>query len=336
MSAVVGCQDLRTPAVFALRTLAVAACYFVSAQLGLLRELVVSGAVVTPIWPPTGVSVAFLLLCGLRCCPGIALGALFVILSLTSLTPSALGVLVGNTAAPVVGYLLLRRAGFRTDLARLRDGLALVFLGAFTAMLISSTTGAGLLLVTGRLDWPGFWAVWLAWWVGDAMGVLIVTPVLLLLARIRPPLPLSRWREATGLAVIACALVPLAAHSSVSVLFLVYPLLIWAALRFQLAGSMMCALFASVTATVAAADRVGPFERLSRVEVMIKLQAFNGAMALTALILSAVITEQVNTRRSVEHACQELVEVLEHLTAGESAEARAPVRESGAGRRPDE
>ncbi|MFE8993007.1 MASE1 domain-containing protein [Streptomyces collinus] len=330
----VGSKDLRTPAVVALQTSAVAACYYGSAQLGLLRELVVEGAVVTPIWPPTGVSVACLLLLGLRCWPGIALGAFFVILSLTSsLTPSALCVLAGNTAAPVAGYLLLRRAGFRTDLARLRDGLALVFLGAFTAMLISATTGAGTLLVTDRIEQSGFWAVWLAWWVGDAMGVLIVTPVLLLLSRVRLPLPLSRWKEAVGLAVIACCLVPLAAHSSVSLLFLVYPLLIWAALRFQLAGSLLCALFASVMTTVAATDRVGPFERLSRVEVMMKLQAFNGAMALTALILSAVITEQIYTRRSVERACQELVEVLEHLTAGEAADGRAPLEDRGPGRR---
>ncbi|MFF8674106.1 MASE1 domain-containing protein [Streptomyces sp. NPDC015242] len=332
----VASQDLRKPAVLALQTAAVAACYYGSGQLGLLRELVVEGAVVTPIWPPTGVSVACLLLLGPRCWPGIALGALFVIMSLTSLSPSVLVVLAGNTAAPVVGYLLLRRAGFRTDLARLRDGLALVFLGAFTAMLISATVGAGLLLVTDRIAGEGFWAVWLAWWVGDAMGVLIVTPVVLLLARIRRPLRLTRWKEATGLAVIVCCVVPLATHSRLSLLYLVYPLLIWAALRFQLAGSMVCALFASVMTTVAATDRVGPFERLTRVEVMLKLQAFNGAMALTALILSAVITEQIHTRRSVEQACQELVEVLEHLTAGDAMEGRAPVEESGPGRRQDE
>ncbi|WP_443040872.1 MASE1 domain-containing protein [Streptomyces sp. AHA2] len=328
----VGSQDLRKPAVVALRTLAVAACYYASARLGLLRELVVEGAVVTPIWPPTGVAVACLLLLGLRCWPGIALGAFFVVLSLTSLTPSVLGILAGNTAAPVAGYLMLRRAGFRIDLARLRDGLALVFLGAFTAMLISSTTGAGTLVVTGRLEWSGFWPVWLAWWVGDAMGVLLVTPVLLLLARVRRPLPLSRWKEALGLTVVACCLLPVAARSSVSLLYLVYPLLIWTALRFQLAGSMLCALFASVMATVAATDHVGPFERLNRVEVMLKLQTFNGAMALTALILSAVITEQIHTRRSVERACQELVEVLGHLTAGDTADGRARAEEGGAGR----
>ncbi|WP_173985732.1 MASE1 domain-containing protein [Streptomyces sp. P3] len=324
MAAVVGFEVLRRPAGFVVLTLAVALCYYAAGRLGLMRELVVEGAVFTPIWPPTGVAVACLLLFGLRCAPGIALGALLVIMSLTSLRPVVIGNLLGNTAAPVCAYLLLRRVGFRTDLARLRDGLALVFLGALTAMLVSATVGVGLLLLTDRLGAHSFWPVWLAWWVGDAMGVLLVTPVLLLLSAVRLPLDLSRWKEATGLALSACVLVPPATRSSVSLLFLVYPLLIWAALRFQLAGSMLCALFTSVLATVAATDAVGPFEDLTRIEVMIKLQAFNGTMALTALLLSAVIAEQRNTRRSVERACQELVEVLEHLTAGEAPPGRPP------------
>lgn len=324
MAAVVGTEDLRRPAGFVVLTSAVALCYYAAGRLGLLRELVVEGAVFTPIWPPTGVAVACLLLFGLRCAPGIALGALLVIMSLTSLRPVVIGNLVGNTAAPVCAYLLLRRVGFRNDLARLRDGLALVFLGALTAMLVSATVGVGLLLLTDRLGAHSFWPVWLAWWVGDAMGVLLVTPVLLMLFAVRLPLDLSRWKEATVLALCACALVPAATRSSVSLLFLVYPLLIWAALRFQLAGSMLCALFTSVLATIAATDAVGPFEGLTRIEVMIKLQAFNGTMALTALLLSALIAEQRNTRRSVERACQELVEVLEHLTAGEAPPGRPP------------
>ncbi|WP_264925394.1 MASE1 domain-containing protein [Streptomyces sp. A012304] len=326
MAAVVGTSELRRPAVLAVETVAVAACYYAAGRLGLLRQLVVEGAIFTPIWPPSGVAVAGLLILGLRSWAGIALGALLVIMSLTSLRPVVLVNLVGNTVAPVCACLMLRKVGFRNDLARLRDGLALVFLGALTAMLLSSTIGVGLLVVTDELATDSFWPVWLAWWVGDAMGVLLVTPVLLLLYTLRSPPGLARWREATGLALITLALVPLATHSHISVLFLVYPLLIWAALRFQLAGSMVCALFASVLATVAATDAVGPFARLTRVEVMIKLQAFNGTMALTALLLSAVITEQRNTRRSVERACQELVEVLEHLTAGDAPHNR-PAKE---------
>ncbi|WP_344560164.1 MASE1 domain-containing protein [Streptomyces atrovirens] len=332
MTCVVARQDLRTPAVFVLETLAVAACYYAGGRLGLLRELHIGGAVVSPIWSPTGVAVACLLVFGLRCWVGIALGALLILMHLTSLRLSSLGVLVGSTAAPVCGYLLLRRVGFRIDLTRLRDCLYLVFLGAFSAMLISASTGAALLVATGDLPVRNLWVVWLAWWVGDAMGVLLVAPVLLtlyrVLYRVRAPVHWSRWKEAVGLAVTAGVLVPLATRSPASLLFAIYPLLIWAALRFQLGGSMVCALFASVMATIAATDRVGPFERLTEVEVLVNLHAFNGALALTALLLSAVIAEQRNTRRSVERACQELVEVLEHLTAGEVS-ARPPRDEDG-------
>ncbi|WP_240926438.1 MASE1 domain-containing protein [Streptomyces sp. JB150] len=317
--------DRRQAVVYCVQTLAVAACYYAAGRLGLLRQLVVGDAVFTPIWPPTGVAVAALFIFGLRCWPGIALGALLVVLSLTSsLRLAALGNIAGNTLAPVCAFLMLRKVGFRTALSRLRDGVALVFLGALAAMLISSTVGVGILVATGKLDWGGFWPVWLAWWVGDAMGVLLVTPALLLLSEARPAPDPGRWKEAVLLVVAACAIIPLATHSRLSLLYLIYPLLIWAALRFQLAGSVLCALVASVLATVAATDGSGPFAELTRTEVMIKLQVFNGSMALTALLLSAVITEQHNTRRSVELACQELVEVLEHLTAGEAPPDRPP------------
>ncbi|GGU91365.1 membrane protein [Streptomyces filipinensis] len=318
----VGFEVLRRPGGYAVQVLAVAACYYAAARLGLLRELTVEGAVVTPVWPPTGVAVAALLILGLRCWPGVTIGAFFAVLSVTDLRPDVLITVAGQTGAPVCAALLLRRAHFHTDLGRLRDGVALVFLGALTATLISATVGVGLLVVTDKLDAASFWPVWLAWWVGDAMGVLIVTPLLLIVSHARWPPPLARWKEATALVVVACWLVPVAAYSSISVLFLVYPLLIWAALRFQLLGGVLCALLTSVLATVAATDGVGPFAGLSRIEVMAKLQAFNGSMALTALLLSAVITEQRNTRRSVEKACQELVEVLEHLTAGEAPPPR--------------
>ncbi|MET9384790.1 MASE1 domain-containing protein [Streptomyces sp. NPDC002928] len=329
MAAVVRTQDLHRPVVVGLQTLAVAACYYAAGRLGLLRQLVVEGAVFTPIWPPTGIALAGLLIFGLRCWPGIALGAFLVIMSITSFRPVVIGNLFGNTAAPVCSCLMLRKVGFRPDLSRLRDGLALVFLGALAGMLVSATVGVGLIALRGRLDAGDFWPVWLAWWVGDAMGVLIVTPFLLLLHETRRPPNLARWPEALGLALIACVIVPLATRSTISMLFLVYPLLIWIALRFQLVGSMLCALFTSVMATIAATDAVGPFAGLTRIEVMIKLQAFNGAMALTALLLSAVITEQLNTRRSVERACQELVEVLGHLTAGDSPHNRPPPEDEG-------
>ncbi|MBN0042566.1 MASE1 domain-containing protein [Streptomyces actuosus] len=333
MAAVEATQDQRRALALVAQMLAVAGAYYLAGRLGLLEELTVEGAVFSPIWPPTGVAVAALLFLGLRVWPGISLGVLLVIASIAPLSPAVIGTVVGNTAAPVCAYLMLRRVGFRLAMNRLRDGLALVFLGALGAMLISSTMGAGLLVLTDKITPGSFWAVWLGWWVGDAMGVLIVTPALILLGRVRLPLRLSRWPEALALLLAVCCLVPIAAYSTLSLMFLIYPLLIWAALRFQLAGSVLCALAASVLITVVATDGTGAFQDLSHVQVMIKLQAFNGSMALTALLLSALITEQQNTRRSVQRACQELAEVLEHLTATDAASPeRTPTQDEGPAR----
>ncbi|MEU3400582.1 MASE1 domain-containing protein [Streptomyces filamentosus] len=301
----------------ALISLATAVCYYAAGRLGLLGSLVVGGAVATPIWPPTGIAVAALLLFGTRVWPGIALGSFLVIASLTTPGPTTVVNVVSNTVAPLCSLLLLRRAGFRHDMARLRDGLALVFLGGFGAMLISATAGIGLQVVTGSLDRNDFWAVWLAWWVGDTMGVLLVTPLLLALAEPSVRFPARRWKEAVLLGLTALVLVPVAVLSPMSLLFLVFPLLVWAALRFQFVGGVLCALFASVFATFGADADKGAFFGLSEVEIMIKLQTFNGAAALTALLLASIITEQRATRRSVRRACEELVEVLEHLAAGE-------------------
>ncbi|MER6334882.1 MASE1 domain-containing protein [Streptomyces sp. NPDC001034] len=319
MAAVVGIAELRLrrPGGYVVQVLAVAALYYAFGRLGLLRELSVENAVFTPIYPPTGLSVAALLILGIGCWPGITLGALGVIVTISPPGPDLIGILFGNTAAPVCAAILLNWARFRMDLSRFRDGVALVFLGALAAMTISATVGVGMLVLTDKLAAHAFWTVWLAWWVGDAMGVLLVTPLLLSLRGIHRPLSLRRWKEATALTVIACVLVPVAAYSSISLLFLVYPLIIWAALRFELAGAVLCALFTSVMATIAATDGSGSFQGLSPIEIMTKLQAFNGTMALTALLMSALITEQRNTRRSVEQACQELAEVLEHLTTGD-------------------
>ncbi|MFI6646853.1 MASE1 domain-containing protein [Streptomyces sp. NPDC050529] len=312
----------RRRAVAALRILAVAGAYYAAADLGLLRKVTVHGAVITPLWPPTGIALGALLYMGLRVWPGIALGSVLVIATLTgSVTPSTALVVAGNTLAPVCAFLLLRRVGFRTELDRLRDGVVLVFLGAMAGMVISATMGTAVLLLDDKLPASRFWSVWAAWWAGDVMGVLVVTPLLLVLRRLRMPRLTDRWAEAGALLIVAVAGSLLATRSSLSMLYLAFPILIWAALRFQLAGSAPCALLISVMAIVAGTDRVGPFEGHTIIEVMVNLTILNGAVALTALLLAAVVAEQQNVRRRIERACEELADLVDQLAPGRSAAA---------------
>ncbi|ANZ14376.1 integral membrane sensor protein [Streptomyces noursei ATCC 11455] len=320
MADVVRTGEIRRLAPAALGNLVLAGVYYGAAKIGLLEQVVIAGAVVTPLWPPTGIALSCLLLLGLRMWPGIALGTVLVIWTLTRPDLAGFGVVAGNTLAPVSACLMLRRVGFHTELDRLRDGVALVSLGAFAAMVISATLGSGTQVLTGALPAGDFWRTWASWWVGDAMGVLVITPLVLAFRTVRPfrDVPLYRWGEAAALLVTAVVVSLVATRTSLSVLFLVFPVIVWAALRFQLIGAAPCVLLMSVFAISAATGRYGPFTGRSLLESMVNLQALNASAALTALLLSAIVTEQNTIRRKIEQVCQELAEVVDRLAPGES------------------
>lgn len=305
---------LRRHTELGVQILLVAAAYYLSAQIGL--ELALVRAQVTPLWPPTGIGLACMLLLGLRTWPGITLGALLVNAAYGPSFLAVVAISIGNTAGPVCAYLLLTRMGFRVQLDRLRDAVALVFLGAFVGMLVSATIGAGTLVLAQAIPAGRFVATWSVWWTGDAMGVLVVAPVLLVAAMVR----WRRWKvrpirliEATGLLLGTAAVMLAATHTSVPLLFLAFPFLVWAALRFQHTGAAPCALIVSVITVLAAAAGSGPFAGLDQVTTMIILQAFNGSAALTALLLAAITAERDQAHRAVEHACVQLASTVAKL-----------------------
>ncbi|MGT2531927.1 MASE1 domain-containing protein [Streptomyces nojiriensis] len=299
-----------------LEICAVAALYYSSATLGLIQQLV--GGQVTPLWPPTGIALASLLLLGLRVWPGIALGAFLVNAPLGPSMPAVLAIVAGNTLAPVCSYALLRRTGFRTRLDRLRDAMGLIFLGALTGMLISATVGSGTLALSGGLSPGQFWPTWSVWWTGDAMGVLIVTPVLLVLRYARWPRHAEPYRWAEGLLLLAATVcVGFLETGDAPLMFLGFPLLIWAAFRFQLAGAALCALSVSTFAIAAAARGSGPFAGHDLLTNMITLQAFNGSSALTALLVAAAVSQRDQTQQEIARACTLLADMVATATAGD-------------------
>ncbi|MGW6600220.1 MASE1 domain-containing protein [Streptomyces sp. NPDC055036] len=327
MAVVARSEKIRDLSVACLRILGVAVVYFAGACVGRMEGVVrVEGANVSPLWPSTGIALTCLFLMGVGVWPGITLGVFLHLVTLDPLTAVTPGVLAGATLAPLCSYLLLRRVGFRVELDRLRDGMALVFLGALAGMSISATLGTSMLVLNGKLP-VGFWPTWLAWWAGDAMGVLLVTPLLLLIPRIRPPLRPDRWVEGTAVVLAALVITPLAITNSLTLIFLFFPVLIWAALRFQLAGSAPYALFVSVMVILEANRSRGAFAHHSLTERLVSLQVLNGTVALTSLLVAAVVTEQKNTRVRIEQACVALAEVVERLAPAEMARLRPLDRE---------
>ena len=135
----------------------------------------------TCVWPPAGIAQAAILLFGWRFWPGIALGVFFyetinLQVSLTLATISAFCACLQAFCA----FTLLQKLKFRPSLDRLIDVVNLIFCGAVVATQINCTLGTLRLCVTGLVDWNEYWQIRWNWYLGDTLGVLIFTPLLLI------------------------------------------------------------------------------------------------------------------------------------------------------------
>jgi integral membrane sensor domain MASE1 len=299
-----------------LRILITAAAYYGAAELG-LRLAAVHGHI-APLWLPIGIAVVSLLLFGGWTCPGIMLAAFAVNLPLGPSVPAVAMIALGNTVAPACAYLLLRRAGFHLELDRLRDALALVFLAAFGSMLISATVGGTALFLGGAVPAGQYWQTWSVWWTGDAMGVLVIVPFLLLVrtARLRGLRPV-RWLELAMLLAGTLLIATAATASSYDLLFLIFPPLIWAALRFEHTGTAPCVLIVAMAAAVAATKGYGPFAHHGVFGRLVVLQTFNSAAALTALLLAAMVSERNSARLTIDRVTADLSKMTDDLERGQ-------------------
>jgi integral membrane sensor domain MASE1/anti-sigma regulatory factor (Ser/Thr protein kinase) len=291
---------------YAVSLLLVAVAYYAAAKLGLRLALV--GRNITPIWPPTGIAVVAFILLGRSVWPGVALAAFAVNLPITTNGLAAAATAAGNTLAPLVAATLLSKVGFHRQIDRLRDATAIVFVGALLTMTISASVGTGTLVASGALPVHELPASWAVWWAGDAMGVLVVTPFVLSLVLPRHRPGRERWGhvEAAVLFVLIALVSLTAINTDLQLMFLVIPLLGWAAWRFQQRGAAPAALLVVLIASWAAAKGVGPFRAGTLLEKMLMLQAFNATVAFCSFFFAALVTERMQAHQALERAAAEL------------------------------
>jgi PAS domain S-box-containing protein len=264
-------------------------------------ELPVARGVVTPVWAPTGIALAALILFGPALWPAVAIGALVANATSGASLPVAAFISVGNTLEAVVGAGLLRRVSFNSRLERIRDVLALVVLAAAGSTAIAAPNGVTTLWVSDNLS-GSYGSNWFLWWSGDAMGDLIVAPLLFVWLS----LPVWKPRRAElleGLALIGViALVSwfVFVHGYWRYPHLLFPLLIWAALRFSQRGAVTGGFVFAVFAIKGAVDGTTPLGGDSATEVVQLAEGLLAAVILSLLILGAALSE----RRSAEGELQ--------------------------------
>jgi integral membrane sensor domain MASE1 len=290
-----------------LPLVALATAYYLVAEASLQWSLV--GRSVTPLWGPTGISLVGVLLVGYRVWPAIGLAAFLVNLPISPSPGVALGIAVGNTLAPVVAAWLLRRVRFDTHLARPRDALALVVAGTASTTL-SASAGTTCLVASGAVPSMHFGSTWLVWWTGDAMGMLLVAPLLWSLRRWHLRWTWMRAIEALGLTAILGGAVLLATARNEPGLFVILPPLIWIAWRFQQRGAAPAGLLTSVMLTEAVVHHQGRFAHLGLASSMVTLQSFNATVALVGLFAAAAIADRsrvLGRLREIVQVAQEAV-----------------------------
>ena len=292
----------------------IALAYFAAAQLGL--ALAYGESTASAVWPPAGIALAALVVFGVRVWPGVLLGAL--VAEATSGVPlsAALGITAGNTLEALIGSaLLLHVARLRDSLDRVRDVVALVSVGTLSCAL-GATFGFLSLWLGGVVPFDALWSVWSTWLLGDIGGVLVVAPFLLVLFAWRHQRPRARdVAEATGLLaalIVACVL---AFSGSPGLEYLVFPVLIWAALRFQALGAASVSLFAAGVSVSFAARGVGPFAAGTAGEGVLASQLFTTVMSLGGLMLAAVVSERASAVQELREAHGKLEDTVRRRTA---------------------
>ncbi|MGZ8274404.1 MAG: hybrid sensor histidine kinase/response regulator [Burkholderiaceae bacterium] len=282
--------------------------YFLAGRIGLHFAFVHAAA--SPVWPPSGIALAAVLLFGQRTWTAIFVGAFLVNSTIVGPSAASLGIAVGNTLEAVVGgFLMSRFAPEGQTLRRPADFVRFIALTGLVSTPIAATFGATSLALAGQAEWTAFGAIWLTWWLGDAAGALIVAPLLLLWG-LAPAASALRERPAEAvllLAVVAttAALVFAAPELSRYPLpFLCIPPLIWAAFRFGPREVATSVALLSAIATWATVRGSGPFDMGNDNESLLLLQAFMATIVALTLPVAALVWQ----RKAIERERSLLLE----------------------------
>jgi signal transduction histidine kinase len=251
---------------------------------------------------------------------------------------TSLPIALGNTLEAVAGgYLVLRFAGGREAINSPSDVLRFSLLGAFAAPLIAATFGVTTLTVAGLSPVPQYGQAWVTWWLGDAVGALEFTPLILSVAgwwetrSASPSFTIAPEAAIIGVAVLGLTGLVFGRSSTaflggIPVVFILLPPVVWAAFRF---GPMGASLAVTSTSFVAMAGTIlgsGPFAALSRADALDALRVFVGSLALTGFLVAAEAVQRARAEAALVRSGVELERKVRERTALlESAQALAHI-----------
>ncbi|OAN48751.1 ATP-binding protein [Magnetospirillum moscoviense] len=280
---------------------------------------------ITPWNPPAGLAMAFLLIRGVRWTPLVFMASLLADFLIRTPTTTILPAFL--TAATIAGFygllvhILRRPLGLDISLHRLRDVL-LLNVGAAFASLAVAVLYVGTFVWFGQLDPARFTAATTRFWIGDMIGIAVMTPLLLVAYRFVPRWPSPRrLAEAAlqGLTIVAMVWLVFGfrAADEFRLFYLLFLPMIWASVRFGLDGAVLANL-ATQGALIIAIQSVG-----HESTTVTAFQLLMLVLALASLALGAAVAEGRRTAAALQARQVELAHISRLSLAGEMAAALA-------------
>jgi signal transduction histidine kinase/CheY-like chemotaxis protein len=326
--------------------LGVAAVYYITAKLG--QYLAIPPGFITPVYAPSGLAVATLLIFGFSAWPGLVLGAfvaatwpLWVNTGQPAMAIAAgTGITVGSVLQAVVGAYLLRRWVGRHHLFDNGQNVFKFTVIELMSCMVSPTFGATTMYFCGFIPPDDYGNSWLTFWLGDGVGALVVAPLVLVWAdwlqqrqqapgldaaaavssgRMQRAIELAIWTAAVG------GIGAIAFGRNYPIEYLLVPLLVWAAFRFGQRFTTLAIFWVAGLAIIGAIQGTSSFNRDTLNESLLLLQAFVGAIAVTNMVLSAAVIEREQAEASLVKANAALEannEILEAKVDRRTAELR--------------
>jgi two-component system, NarL family, sensor histidine kinase FusK len=274
----------------------VGAAYFAAGKLGLEFASVNRSA--SPVWPPSGIALAALLLFGYRVSPGVFLGAFLVNITTAGPPAMALGIATGNTVAALSAtYMVTRFAGGRKAFDRIGSTFRFALLGSLLSTTVSASIGVLSLALTEFAPWHGLEQVWLTWWLGDSIGILLFTPAVIAWSRGFP-----RWQGWAALAERLAAVTALLVVGEIvfdyglfsdlflPIPYLVIPILVWAAIQFDFREVYALILLLAAIAIRGTTRGDYPWNTTSENAAFLFSLGFVAVVTLISLVISIVVS----------------------------------------------
>jgi len=309
--------------------LALAVIYILAAHVGQLLSIPPGN--VSAVWIPSGVILVAVLLRGYWIWPGIWLGAFLgnvwayidfdssynIVRALFSGTLNGFGDVIGTL---VGAYLIRRFTGSVYPLASSSHMATFIFYGVLLSSAISATFGVSSLAIANFIDWHAFLYTWATWCIGDAVGILVIAPLLLHLFSGYQYQRVFSWPEflvylLVYLAILLTGLNLLPFDTAYQLpLYIALPVLIWSILRLGTSISLFSVLLLGVLAIYSTALGFGPFADYSADISLLQLQLFIATVSITILLLNAVVREREVINQQLVSTHDELEKLVESRT----------------------